>query len=241
MRDMISKFMSSPTEHGLSQLISNDSIQKEKFLLPILHLFQGLQNIPDHWRQLSHEIIKSSTALGFVQGISAADFLQLTTDLTTDSYSVEAMVQLQSCCPQLYSFFSCASKQDKEAISGLIGRMADCIRMVEETSAHPLPGVWFLPSFYIGIEMLDIAPSMQSSVFTMTICMYAALSVNVEAEIPATVPDRQGMFPQIPIVRSRGKYTLDAKKEDSACTKRAIGRKTLLPGIFLLHCTHGLY
>lgn len=52
--------------------------------------------------------------------------------------------------------------------------------------------------------------------------------------------DRQGSFPSLPILRTRGHYAMDKQGiRLKVCNKLAIGRKNLLPGIFLMHCTHG--
>lgn len=48
-----------------------------------------------------------------------------------------------------------------------------------------------------------------------------------------------GCFPDLPIIRQRGKYTMDTKKDSDSCRKLMRGHKSLLPGIFLLHCQHG--
>lgn len=50
-------------------------------------------------------------------------------------------------------------------------------------------------------------------------------------------------FPHHPVIRGRGKYTLDHENKDKSqskvCTKRHGRHPTLLPGIFLVQCRHG--
>ena len=50
-----------------------------------------------------------------------------------------------------------------------------------------------------------------------------------------------GYFPGLPVIRERGEYVSDKKKESTPCRKLAAGHKSLLPGIFLIHCPHGMY
>ena len=52
--------------------------------------------------------------------------------------------------------------------------------------------------------------------------------------------DCTGYFPGLPLLRERGNYALDNKKEQTLCRKLAAGHKSLLPGIFLIHCPHGM-
>ena len=55
------------------------------------------------------------------------------------------------------------------------------------------------------------------------------------------VPDTAGVFPHLPRIRERGFFHMDGKKFSDSCRKLSKGHKTLLPGIFLLHCEHGEY
>ena len=48
-------------------------------------------------------------------------------------------------------------------------------------------------------------------------------------------------FPCLPVVRGRGNYCFDtASSLANICTKRSKRHPSLLPGIFLLHCQHGM-
>lgn len=48
-------------------------------------------------------------------------------------------------------------------------------------------------------------------------------------------------FPCLPVVRGRGNYCFDtASSLANICTKRSKRHPSLLPGIFLLHCQHGI-
>ena len=47
-------------------------------------------------------------------------------------------------------------------------------------------------------------------------------------------------FPCLPIVRGHGDFCLDTNSPSSICTKRSTSHPTLLPGIFLVHCQHGM-
>jgi len=55
--------------------------------------------------------------------------------------------------------------------------------------------------------------------------------------------DSYGVFPSLPVIRERGCYTMDTKTKTDykdPCRKLGKGHKTLLPGIFLVHCQHGV-
>lgn len=62
------------------------------------------------------------------------------------------------------------------------------------------------------------------------------LSTDVQHE-----PDTSGSFPSLPVIRVRGDYAMDKKQPPVSCKKLAKGHKSLLPGIFLVHCEHGMY
>ena len=47
-------------------------------------------------------------------------------------------------------------------------------------------------------------------------------------------------FPCPPVVRSRGSFCFDCHAPSDTCTKRSTRHTTLLPGIFLVHCKHGM-
>ena len=47
-------------------------------------------------------------------------------------------------------------------------------------------------------------------------------------------------FPSLPVVRSRGDFCFDTNSSPNICTKRSTRHPTLLPGIFLVHCRHGM-
>lgn len=47
-------------------------------------------------------------------------------------------------------------------------------------------------------------------------------------------------FPCLPIVRGRGDFSFDTNSSSNICTKRSVRHPTLLPGIFLVHCQHGI-
>ena len=47
-------------------------------------------------------------------------------------------------------------------------------------------------------------------------------------------------FPCLPVVRSRGDYCFDVNAPSNICTKRSTRHPTLLPGVFLVHCQHGI-
>lgn len=47
-------------------------------------------------------------------------------------------------------------------------------------------------------------------------------------------------FPCLPIVRSRGNFCLDNESSPNICTKKSSRHPSLLPGIFLVHCCHGM-
>lgn len=47
-------------------------------------------------------------------------------------------------------------------------------------------------------------------------------------------------FPCLPVVRSRGDFCFDTTSPSNICTKKSTRHPTLLPGIFLVHCKHGM-
>ena len=47
-------------------------------------------------------------------------------------------------------------------------------------------------------------------------------------------------FPCLPVVRSRGNFCYDTESSPIICTKRSSRHPSLLPGIFLVHCPHGM-
>ncbi|XP_041922771.1 uncharacterized protein LOC121686464 [Alosa sapidissima] len=47
-------------------------------------------------------------------------------------------------------------------------------------------------------------------------------------------------FPSLPVIRQRGHYLADSKQSKPACHKNASGHPSLLPGVFLIHCEHGI-
>ncbi|XP_078614406.1 uncharacterized protein LOC144883690 [Branchiostoma floridae x Branchiostoma japonicum] len=54
-------------------------------------------------------------------------------------------------------------------------------------------------------------------------------------------PDLISFFPALGHVRSRGKYTADRGRNDvKGCSKSSSGHPSLLPGMFLLNCGHGI-
>ena len=53
--------------------------------------------------------------------------------------------------------------------------------------------------------------------------------------------DVDSYFPALQICRHRRRYTADTIKASKICTKRGTSHPTLLPGIFTLFCTHGIY
>ena len=70
----------------------------------------------------------------------------------------------------------------------------------------------------------------------------------VESHLPHALPevssahqDVSGCFPCLPVIKERGSYTMDSGKHANSCTKLNKGHKSLLPGVFLLHCEHGKY
>ncbi|XP_066282552.1 uncharacterized protein [Branchiostoma lanceolatum] len=54
--------------------------------------------------------------------------------------------------------------------------------------------------------------------------------------------DDLSFFPALPCVRDRGKYVADGKRNagGKVCKKSSGGHPSLLPGLFLLHCEHGI-
>lgn len=57
--------------------------------------------------------------------------------------------------------------------------------------------------------------------------------------LPPQHKDREGSFPDLPKLTVRGTYALDRKRE-SVCSKIGKRQKNLLPGVFLVHCPHGM-
>ena len=51
--------------------------------------------------------------------------------------------------------------------------------------------------------------------------------------------DPMSYFPALPVVRSRGRYSIDTAKEESLCSKAYPSHKKLTAGIFTLYCIHG--
>lgn len=46
-------------------------------------------------------------------------------------------------------------------------------------------------------------------------------------------------FPSLPVICERGLYSMDKVKPTTSCKKQSKTQRTLLPGIFLIHCKHG--
>lgn len=48
-------------------------------------------------------------------------------------------------------------------------------------------------------------------------------------------------LPNLPAIRVRGLYTSDKQKGERVCNKYFQHHKALLPGVFTIHCQHGMY
>lgn len=47
-------------------------------------------------------------------------------------------------------------------------------------------------------------------------------------------------YPNMPVMRERGTYFLDAQRDDKLCKKDTKGHPTLFPGVFNTMCEHGM-
>ena len=47
-------------------------------------------------------------------------------------------------------------------------------------------------------------------------------------------------FPTLPMLRRRGRYVMDAVKDETICTKNYPSHHKLTSGIFTLYCIHGM-
>ena len=75
--------------------------------------------------------------------------------------------------------------------------------------------------------------------------------VNGQARVPHSLPKCEGedvlaFFPTLPQIVDRGCYVLDNKQKNqghSACSKKTcrVLQHSLVPGLFLLMCPHGMY
>lgn len=67
--------------------------------------------------------------------------------------------------------------------------------------------------------------------------------VDIKEEDAPTDEPKGSFFPSLPYVRQRGKYTQDETKnspDESKCRPESTkGHRSLLPGLFLLFCSHG--
>lgn len=56
---------------------------------------------------------------------------------------------------------------------------------------------------------------------------------------PDSFIESVSVWPHLPIVRGRGRYPMDEKRDKQSCKKSGSGHKSLLPGTVTLHCQHG--
>lgn len=60
-------------------------------------------------------------------------------------------------------------------------------------------------------------------------------------ETPSTSSDSDmAFFPQLPVIRSRGSYRADRVRKEKICTKHTTSHPSLLPGVFVMFCQHGI-